>query len=856
MLINTLYYVRHYIVIIVSTFLLSCSAEKSAILNRAFHNTTSHYNAYFYSRDHVRNVERIIESSIENDYDHILPIFPTIDSTLSNSYKTDIDQAIKMASIAIQRHANSKWVDDSYLLVGLARLYSLDYVNAILTFKYINKNSHDDNTRHLALVHLFKTFIDYEEYDKATEVSDFLKKEKLNTSNLKLLNLYRGYYYQKRGDLDNMLRNLIETVPVLSNHDGKGRIFFIVGQNYQELGFDAEAYNYYRKCLATNPDYELDFYTRLRMAQVTQLNENSDVRTVRKYLRKLLKDKKNEEFRDKIYYEMAEFEARQNNLDKAIEYYNSSIRSGQKNKRQKGMSYLKLGKIYYDTLRNYKLAEAYYDSTIQTLPKDFEGYAEIKNRQSILSNFVKQLNTIELQDSLITLSKMDTSDLKVMFTRYLEEKSLQEELNQKKTTRQATTSSGNIFDTPQENGTSKWYFGNPTAISMGQTEFRRIWGDIELSDNWRRSVKESTDLVDENEPDNIAQSNESADKNNPSPLSNSDNLEQLMAAVPRTTEQLTEAHKKIEVAYYNLGKIYHFDLEESEHAAETFEVLLNRYDTTIYKPEVMYLLYLIYKESGNDRHFTYKDKILTDYSQTIYAKLILNPNYTEESSIASEYLKVLYKDAYTYYTLGNFAESRKILNDALSQHDDLPISANFKLLEVLIIGKTEDITKYQYELSHFIETNQDSDLVPYAQTLLAASRDFQERTIKAKGIKFIEYFEQEHYFIVVYENKNKKLIDLLSTTLDSFNVSYFKDQKLITSNLILDQEKNITMVSEFKGAKSSLKYYEQFMLDPDIKTRLPMNELQLFTITKDNFNLFYQTKELKGYLKFFNIHYQ
>ena len=848
-------YFWYYIVFIFPIVAASCSAEKNALMNRAFHNTTSHYNPYFYAKDHLRNVQNTIESTIVYDYDRILPIFPTIDTSLANSYKSETDEAIKMASIAIQRHANSKWVDDSYLLVGLSRLYSLDYVNAILTFKYINKNSPDDDVRHHALVLLYKTFIDYEEYDNAVEVSDFLKKEKLNPENLKELYLYRGYFYQIRKDLDNMLTNLLEAVPLLSNNDGKGRIYFIVGQNYQELGFDAEAYNYYKKCLSTNPEYELDFYTRLRMAQVTQINENSDVRTVRRYLLKLLKDKKNKEFKDKIYYEMAEFEGRQGNLDIAIEHYNSSIRASTRNQRQKGLAYWKLGQIYYDTLKEFRLAEAYYDSTISVLPKDYEGYEKIQTRHKILSDFVTQLNTIELQDSLLTLSNMDTSELRNYFTEYVEAKNKEREKELEKKSYQ-TTETSNIFDDPVSTGTSNWYFGNPSALAMGQTEFQRIWGDIELADNWRRAIKD-IEIASNDGKVGPTENTGGADTGSPAAvLSEEASVDELMGTVPQTAKEKSEAHSKIEKAYYRLGNIYHFDLLESINAAETFETLLTRYDTTHYKPEVMYLLYLIYKDAGDDKYLVYKDRVLNEFGESIYAKLILNPNYSEESSQASVKLKIKYKEAYDYYSKGDFPAARVIIRESLSEYDDLPISANFKLLEVLIIGKTENIAKYQYELSAFIEKNQESDLAPYAQTLLEASRDFEDRSVKAKGIRYVEYFEQEHFFVVVYESKNKELTKLLTTSLDTLNNKYFGELGLNTTNLVLDETSNITMVSEFKGAKSSLQYYEQFMLDPDIKSALPLNDLHVFTITTDNFKIFYKTKELKGYLKFFSAHYQ
>jgi hypothetical protein len=59
---------------------------------------------------------------------------------------------------------------------------------------------------------------------------------------------------------------------------------------YQKIGFGSEAYNFYRKCLATNPEYEIDFYARLNMAQVARLDNKTDVKTIRAQFEKRLKD--------------------------------------------------------------------------------------------------------------------------------------------------------------------------------------------------------------------------------------------------------------------------------------------------------------------------------------------------------------------------------------------------------------------------------------------------------------------------------------------------------------------------------------------------------------------------------------
>jgi tetratricopeptide (TPR) repeat protein len=286
---------------------LGCSSQSTTWSSKAFHNTTAHYNGYFYAKDEIVKIEKTILKSKNDDYNRILLLYPGVDSTLAKSYDKEIQEAVKMASLAIQRHPNSKWVDDSYILVGKARLYSLDFGNAIQTFKYVNTKGKNPNTRHEAIIQLSRTFIANRELNNAEAAFDYLSKESLSKVNRKNYLLEKAYYYQVREDYDNMVRNLTEATPLLKKRDRPGRIYFIIGQVYQKLGFEAEAFNFYKKCISTNPEYEVDFYARLYMAQVAEISRSRDLASARKSFKKLLKDSKNRDFKDKIYYELGVF---------------------------------------------------------------------------------------------------------------------------------------------------------------------------------------------------------------------------------------------------------------------------------------------------------------------------------------------------------------------------------------------------------------------------------------------------------------------------------------------------------------------------------------------------------------------
>jgi tetratricopeptide (TPR) repeat protein len=838
-----------------------CSSNQNTMVGDAYHNTTAHFNGYFYAREKTREVEKTILKSLDDDPNQILRIYPKLDTTLAKSYKKDTEEIIKMASISIQRHPNSKWLDDDYLLVGLARLYDCDFQNAVQTFKFVNTKSHDANVRHQALVHLIRTFTEQGEYAKAEEAFQFLEKEKLNRKNAKNLYLEKAYYYQIRVDYDNMLRSLTKADSLLARADRKGRIYFIIGQVYQKLGFGSEAYNYYRKCLATNPDYEIDFYARLNMAQVARLDNSKNVRIIRKQFAKLLADAKNQEFKDKIYFELGEFERKQGNVPEAIDQYKLSAHAG-KNKRIQGNAYLRIGQLYFDSLKRFSLAKSFYDSALSSLPPEFENYVAIKKRHDVLGEFVKYTETITWQDSLLTMASLDSSTLRASIDSSFAAKAAKEN-NKKKKRRRSENSGGNnqnsVFFQTESTSTTDWYFGNAGAVSSGQSEFQRIWGNITLEDNWRRSSKTA---VASGGMDRAGVT--TADANNstgtvPAPGAPAMNpadeaAKKIFAALPKTDEQKKEALAKIEDAYFKLGDLYYFQLAEKDNAEDSYQKLLSRFPASQFKPEVLYKLYLIHKERGDDKAELLAQNLKDEFPNSTYTKILLNPNYLKETSVAQEKQKIIYKEAYVEFEKNNLRAAQEKLKLARAV-GETSFTPQIDLLQILITGKTEDVTQYQYQLGEFIKKYPDAPAHIYAETLLASTKTFLEKAERSKGIRFIASFEEPHYFVIVHRFPDNASASV-AAAVEKFNAEFYRSKKFETTNLILNDQYALTFVSNLASKEEAVEYFNRFK--GAMANTKPFSTLNFhnFVITKDNFNIFYRNKALDEYLSFFDRHYQ
>ena len=832
-----------------------CSVEQNNVTSNVYHNLTAHFNGYYYALEKTHEVEAVILKSLDDDHNQVLRLFPKLDTTLAKSYEKDTEEIIKMASISIQRHPNSKWVDDNYIQVGLARLYGCDFQNATQTFKYVNTKSSNKDVRHVALIHLARTFTENTEFDKAEEAFRFLEKEELNKTNRKNFYLEKAYHYQVRDDYDNMIRNLTLADSLLVRSDRKGRIYFIVGQVYQKLGFGSEAYNYYRKCLSTNPEYEIDFYARLNMAQVARLDDSQDIKIVRKQFVKMLADVKNQEFQDKIYFEFGEFERKQSHLNEALDNYKLSAHAG-KNKRIQGNAFLRIGEINFDSLKKYSQAKAYYDSAISALPKEFENYGNIKKRQEVLGEFVTYTETIQLQDSLLYLSTLDSISVRNKLDSAIAFKAKKMEAGKKKKKRNgssvSTSNQNNPFFQTETTTTSDWYFGNPSAVALGESEFHRIWGNIELADNWRRSNKSAsvTEVTDQTttSENNVAAANTSEKSESV------DEVAKIFQLLPKTDEQKKEALTKIEEAYFKLGDLYFLKLNERENAFTSYEKLLERFPDTAYGAEVLYKLYLISREKNDGKAEGFVNQLKTRFPNSTFTRVLVNPDYLKETSVAAEKQKLIYKQAYASYQANNLREAQEKITQALSL-GETGFTSQLELLKILITGKTEDITKYQFELSEFLKKYPEGSLKPYAENLLAASKGFQEKVERAKGIRFSNVSSDPHRFVLVYKNTNK-ISDKISEALEVFNRSSFREKKLNTTNLVFHDDYVLTIVTDFPDRISAVDYFDKFTIQAGGNKTFASHKFDTFVITKTNFDLFYRTKALDEYLTFFDRNYK
>lgn len=886
---------------LVGTMLLACSSEKNTLTSRTYHNVLAKYNGYFLAREKMKEVEKNIIKAHKENYNRVLEIYEPISTATETTNKPLTEEIVKKASIPVQRHKNSDWVDDSYLLIGKARYYQSDWENAVTTFRYVYGKGKGQPERHQALIWLLRTYTSAGEPKMANIVRDVLKKEeaKLSKANKRDYHVTSAFFHYKLKEYKEVADHLQEGLPLMRRGDAKARLHYILAQIRQKQGQDSAAFKNLRAVIKSNPPYELSFYTKLNLAQVTAVSDEKGKKRIRKYFKKMLKDDKNEEYRDRIYYEMARFELKQGNTAKAIENFKTSLKQQSTNPNQKAYSYLGLGEIYYDKLRRYELAKLYYDSTIiAPLDTNEENYAAILKRQKVLGEFVKEYNIVQREDSLQRLAAMDSSTLFAAIDKMVAgdiARDKDEERRKEKEARKAAAggnASTSIFDNksglgfaqaePNKDGTAQWALGNPAAISAGRAAFLKKWGNRPLQDNWRRANKE-TQMLEETSAaakpaaDDSTKAKEAESKNSKLADSKSGdkdkkttsatperNRSAYLKDVPLTPEALKASNDRLRPALYNLGKIYRQKLEEPDNAIVTFERLVNRFYDDEKVPEVLYFLYIIYQEKNEtEKRDACRNKLLTDFPRSVYARLLLNPNYLAESRAEDEAAQRAYSASYELYEQSRMAEASMSIAEVRNKYPETTIMDKIVLLETLIAGRTLDIEDYKKRINEFMQRFPKSKLMPLAQDMmrvadqvskgeLASMSEATAQTDKKTSIYSTD-INKPHYFIAILpmgKIDNQEVLNKLS----DFNKIYYTTETFTTSDMLLSNEQFLVRIMELPTKIQALNYLRKQKSEKgalhDIKA-----EKHLFVITQENFKIFYKSKNIKEYADFFLQNY-
>ena len=123
---------------------------------------------------------------------------------------------------------------------------------------------------------------------------------------------------------------------------------------------------------------------------------------------------------------MAELALREGDEGKAINYLRKSVEAFKENQLQRMYSSLKVASMLFDR-NDYELAQAYYDTAVTSMNREYKGYDSIMNISQTLNELVMYASVVRDQDSLLRVAAMDSVSRNALIDRIIAQVIEQEE---------------------------------------------------------------------------------------------------------------------------------------------------------------------------------------------------------------------------------------------------------------------------------------------------------------------------------------------------------------------------------------------------------------------------------------------
>ncbi len=716
----------------------------------------------------------------------------------------------------------------------------------------------DDTAYSEGMLWLAKTYIEREKYSNAEYLLRKLSQSMVNDEVEREVPVAKAHLYIAQKEYDKAIPELRKAIDVSNDGKLKARYAYIIAQLYQKKNDYANALSSFREVKDHKGDFRMDFNADLSIAKNGLLAGTDSNDQASKKINKMLNEEKYTEFRDQIYFTLGEISLAQNDDNKALTNFTLSIRNNTNNPPLKAEAYYYMATLNFEK-ESYVDAKYYYDSTLMSMNKLDDRYDEVSRYAKNLSQIASNIETIELQDSLLLLSGLSEEELNKLADKLvLEQRKNDEKLAESKSlasTKSGQATMGRAGQTNRKRGfgTSKFFAYNLAAKQKGANEFRKRWGDRKLEDNWRRAESQSFNSFDDEEEEE-EEEKEITDAER----------KRALAGIPTNPLALEKANEAIEQALYDLGVAFRGAVKNYQKSAEALEQLVDRYPQSEKILDAYYYLYLSYTDLGNtSKAAFYKNKIIQEFPDSRFAKALLDPNYLASLNDENNSVELFYDNTYELFDNGNYTEVKnRIVESGTLFGKENDMKAKFGLLSAMVTGAEEGKEGYIKALQDVIirypNTPQKIRAEEIMRFLKGDGDAFDQVEIKEVDDIFDLEAEKLHYVaIVVYESDNEKFTDA-KIAVSNFNKKYYKTKKLQISDIFLNRDEGaqIILIRKFKNMKESMEYYDT--VEKNKKDYIKGTEIayDIYPITQRNYRKIISERSSSKYRLFFEKNYK
>ena len=656
--------------------------------------------------------------------------------------------------------------------------------------------------------------------------------------------------------------------------DLKARYAFLAAQLFEKASEPERARRMYEACLKAQPrDYAMLLEAQLRRS----LNGGGvNPKKLFQELHELLREPKNADFADRIYFSLGELAQQWDEEDRAYGYYQQSFAAGRSERPMVlGLAYARHGAMALER-QAYARAQVDFDSAALVLPATFMGREGFQKKAKSLKALVEALSLAELGDSLVRLSLRSDADLERQFEVYIAnlkkaddaEAERQRRLAQLAELRSASAELDAAAPAAGGAAGGGWAVYAPALRAKGAATFRQKFGERPNVDNWRLRSRSSEWMQQTASANKASKPDSSEGSPDGSPDSSAEGKSGMLESegpesryrvsyyldqIPRKAHELDSVKQSACVAWSEVAAAYRDGMQEPSKAVAAYRSAVRGCPD---HPEAARWWYALYR-----LHLSLKENLQADETQK---ELLERFPDSEAAAIlgrgngprAAEVIPV----ASAAFLALRDAVSQRRWRDALRAGEAIswPDSerAAAALLRAMALGGLEGRAAYADALRKVVADFPSSPQAAAAQTYLAelAAVPAQEPPVNAENLKlFIAAPAAPHQMLLLIPTGFDA--NAIRNTLARIHSVNFADKPLGLRPLPWNDNFELIIVDGFKSAAEALAYRDQIRRNPDLSKTLPMERTAFWPITVPNFSHLYRTKDEAAYRTFVQRNY-
>ncbi len=830
--------------LVLTATIIGCSTKKDTFINRNWHAITAEYNTLYNGYNALQEGVAQLNATYVDNYWDILPVERMAVSDevkLSSAPKNpNFERAEEKATKAIQKHGmeinnreRNPQIDEAFLLLGKSRYYDQRFIPALEAFNYILYKYPNSSTIAQAKIWREKVNLRLENEELALEnLKKLLKQERLTDQDYADASAMMAQAYINLKYLDSAAKRLRLAAKATKNFEEKGRYYYIVGQLYNKMGVKDTANMAFSKVVELNRKTPRTYHihAKLQLLKNQELTDNNK-EAIYEQLQEMAENRENRPFLHKIYHEIANYHHKADSTETAITFFNKSLRASKQDAVLNALNYERLAEINFYN-KNYKIAGAYYDSTLTNISENTRKFRNITKKRNNLDEVIQYESLVQKNDSILYLVNASAQERVAYFTAHIEklkEKEAQEEAKREQLKQQTGFAGTGLSNTNVSSGDT-FYFYNTTIVGYGKTAFKNKWGDRPLEDNWRLSNKTT---VSEQE---TAGTSTTTQTNQVVPRDKLYDVTYYIEKIPTNSKVIDSLELERNFANYQLALIYKEKFKEYELAAQKLvAVLQSNPEEKLILPS-KYNLYKVYQILNNPLAEKVKEDIVTNYPSSQYAQLLLRPeNVIDNQSKNSP--EALYSKLYKEFEAQNFEHVITTSEQYAKTYNGLPIAAKFAMLKAMAIGRLQGFEAFKEALNYVALNFPNNPEGKHAQKII------EEQLPKLGNSNFAESVPRGNYKLVFPFKKSdtvaiNKLYKTLERSLKELRYDHLKLSKDIYNTTTM-----FVVVHGFKQKEYALGYAELLNINKDYKVRD-----ENFVILSDNYKIVQIHKNLDDYL--------